>query len=138
MQITTKPNQRTEEMGWAEFLQKVDERIAEREALNPPPPKPPQPYVQKTGALIAAEKDLLRWEMCLKLQGWLCRDTAKCQDNRCRRQKRCRKLQTLATDLEASRLRLAAAQANEPSPVPSLPPLPSPRGRKKGRTGVRP
>lgn len=136
MQIKTKPDQRHQEMGWAEFLRKVDERIAEREALNPAPPKPPQPYVEKTGVLIAAENDFLRWEICLKMQGWLCHDTAKCQDNRCRRKKRCRELQTLATELEASRLRLAAAQANEPSPVPS--PLQSPRGRKKGRTGARP
>jgi hypothetical protein len=95
--------------------------------------KPPDP-------VLAAKQDAVVWSLCQWIQRRLCRNIARCGDRRCRRRKACQKLARIDIEVKAShaRLRLAAAQANEPSPVPSPPPLQSPRGRKKGRTGVRP
>jgi hypothetical protein len=123
------------EARFSEFLRKVGERIAEREALNPTPRPPPEPWVDKPGTLIAAEKDLWHWQMCHKLQSLLCRDVAKCEDGRCRRVKRCRELEHVAIGIEACRVRLAAEQAKWQPPLPPSPP----RGRgKKGRAAARP
>ena len=125
------------EAHFGKFLREVSERIAERAAQNPTPePEPdPEPWVDKPGTLIAAEKDLWRWEMCQKLSRVLCQDTAKCQDGRCRRTKRCRKLEEIAAGIETARATLAAEQAKwQPPP---LPPVPR-RRRKKGRAGARP
>ena len=125
------------EAHFGKFLREVSERIAERAAQNPTPePEPdPEPWVDKPGTLIAAEKDLWRWEMCQKLSRVLCQDMAKCQDGRCRRTKRCRKLEEIAAGIETARATLAAEQAKwQPPP---LPPVPR-RRRKKGRAGARP
>jgi len=113
-----------------QLIHRVSERMAEREMANPTPPPadPPEPYVDKPGTLIAAEKDLFRWTIAERLQRLLCGDVTRCQDGRCRRRRRCRKLAEMAPDLEAARATLAAEQAKwQP---PSAPPV-APRRRRR-------
>ena len=127
--------------GWlAVIIEHVTAVHAEREAKNPSPPSPPEPkeppWPDKPGELIAAEKDLFRWEICVKLRKALCSDTNKCEDPRCRRRRRCRELDMLTKMSEESRAHLAAMQAKWPAPQPQ--PEPAPKRKRKGRTGVRP
>jgi hypothetical protein len=119
----------------AAFLKWAADYCAEQRARNPEPEHPPEPSVDKPGTMIAAEKDVAAWEMVEKLQRALCSDTARCERHRCRRSRRCASLEDIALNMAASRATLAAEQAKwQPPPAPP----PSTRGRKKGRTSVRP
>jgi hypothetical protein len=99
------------ERTFAEFLRQVGERIAEREAANPTPEPPPEPWVDKPGTLIAAEKDIWRWQLVEKLELLLCGGPDACKHARCRRSWRCATLAKLQPMTEASRATLAREQA---------------------------
>jgi hypothetical protein len=122
-------NHVTDELAFGEFLRKVEERIAAREAANPTPEPPPEPWVGKTGTLIAAEKDVWRWEMVHKLRLVLCGGPEKCKEARCRRARRCAAIEEIRPEIEAARATLARELAKwTPPPVPPEPPM-----RRRGR-----
>ena len=87
---------------------------------------------EKRDALLAAEREVSRWEERGQAQSLACANVAACTDRRCRRRKLC-----AARHWIASRLRLAAEQAKWPAHEREAAPLPQ-VGQKKGRTGVRP
>jgi hypothetical protein len=124
---------------WADLLFEIallfetDQRLFERTADSPSPPA--QPGVDKPSALIAAERAVLHLETMEQRQTNLCASSARCKHHRCRRRKRCRVLEEMAPAMAASRANLAAERGKWHPPVPQADP---PRGRKKGRTGVRP
>jgi hypothetical protein len=119
----------------AAFFKWAADYCAEQRARNPTPDRPREPWVDKPGTLIAAEKDLRCAEMNHLLWSRMCETTDRCEDRHCRRSKRCRGIVTAAETVEAARATLAAERAKwQPPPPPAEPP----RGRKKGRTAVRP
>ncbi len=79
--------------------------------------------------------DLDRWESRKTSVLRSCINIGKCADLRCRRRKRCQKLNWVTSKMEALRKRLAAMQASWPTVKPISNPSPE---HKKGRTGVRP
>ncbi len=120
----------------AAFLKCAADYYAAQQTANPQPDPPPEPWidkwVDKPGTLIAAEKDVFRWEMAEKLQRALCGDIARCENHRCRRSRRCTRLEEMASDMAASRANLAAEQAKwHPPPAPAEPP----RGRRARSPG---
>jgi hypothetical protein len=123
----------------ADFMNEVTRRIEEREALNPSPPPPPQvPWPDKPYELIAAEKELMRWEFCGLLQSLTCQTGPACTRAFCRRHKRCREMDVMDAEIAKARARLAALQAKWPAPDPAQI-LPAPAAtKKKGRTEARP
>ena len=116
-----------DEARFAAFMRRIPEFIA----ADANPPGPPKPWVDKPAALAAAEADLFRCELVLRIRRVLCGDVGRCKDGRCRRTKRCRQLDALRPLVEAARAAVAKQQAKwqPPSGKPA---------RKKGRTGVRP
>jgi hypothetical protein len=138
---TTEPDPLDELAKWLEVVFKVCRpglaSMANYSSL------PPQPGAIRPGAVIAAEKDLLRWETIKEGQAILCRSPARCEHHRCRRRRRCTRLDVVAAGLAVARARLAAQRAGrQPPPAPAQPQPspcePPPRGHRKGRTGVRP
>ena len=120
----------------AAFLKWAADYYAGQQAANPQPDSPPEPWVDKRvdkpGTLIAAEKDVLRGEMAEKLQRALCADIARCEHRRCRRRRRCSRLEEMASNMAASRANLAAERAKwQPLPAPVEPPRQR-RARKRG------
>jgi len=112
----------------AAFLRELQLRLAAREEANPPPP-PPEPWVDKPGSLIAAEKDVWRWELVEKITLLRCGGPAACAQARYRRSRRCAEMERLAPQIEASRATLAAEQARwTPPPAP---PEPTPGKRRR-------
>jgi hypothetical protein len=106
----------------AAFLKWAADYCAAQRAANPPP----EPWVDKRGVkpgtLIAAEKDVFRGEMAEKLQRALCADIARCEHHRCRRSRRCTRLEEMASNMAASRANLAAERAKwQPLPAPTRP-----------------
>ena len=114
--------------GLADFIRRVSEIFAEREAANPTPPRPPEPWIDKPGTLIAAEKDFALWKVLARIQRPLCQTISSCKDQNCRRTNRCRELILITKEMEASRMRLAGELAKwQPSPTrPAEPPRPNP------------
>lgn len=105
------------------------DRSAEQEALSPEPERPPEPWVDKPGTLIAAEKEVFRGEMAIKLLRAMCADTARCERQRCRRRRRCEEVERLEAYMATCRAHLAAEQAKwQPPPAEAL----SPGRRRKG------
>jgi hypothetical protein len=99
-------------------------------------PVPLPPWTQcgalKPRAVIAAEQDVRHWEAIWEGQAIFCRSTAHCEHLRCRRRRRCIRLQAVAARLAVARARLAAESAIwKPPPPPAKPPAPPPRGRRK-------
>ena len=129
------PSNAAGDNGWlADLVRQMDAIYAAREAANPTPPavEPPQSQADKPGVLIAAEKDALRWQIVEKLQRALCGDVARCGRHRCRRSRRCTKLEEMAPEMAASQANLAAERAKwQPPPAPTRPT----RGRN-GRAGA--
>src|SRR5262245_6416998 len=132
--MTTRPHTKPADVSpddhtFGEFLRKLGERIAEREAANPAPSPlpepPPEPWVDKPGTLIAAEKDVWRWQLVEKLQGLLCGGPERCAHARSRR---CANLEALKPEIEASHAVLAREQA-----AWKAPPSPPERTRRKRR-----
>ncbi len=114
----------------AAFLKWAADYYAARPTASPQPDPPPEPrvdkWVDKPGTLIAAEKDVFLGEMAEKLQRALCADVARCEHHRCRRSRRCTRLEEMAPNMAASRANLAAERAKwQPPPAPVEPP----RGR---------
>jgi hypothetical protein len=111
-----------------ELMRRMEAIYAAREAENPTlaPSSPPEPWVDKPGTLIAAEKDVFRMEIVERLLRGLCGgDVARCDKHRCRRRRHCSAQEEIAPELEAARARLAAEQAKwQPPPEP-------PRARRK-------
>jgi hypothetical protein len=113
----------------AEVLCRLREIMEEREATNPTPEPPPEPWVDKPGTLIAAEKDVARWDLVEQLQSALCRSPERCPHGRCRRARRCAELERLRPMIEESRATLARERAQwKPPPAPE-PPV---RRRRRG------
>jgi hypothetical protein len=117
----------------AAFFKWAADYCAEQRARTPEPDRPREPWIDKPGVLIAAEKDLWRWEMNHLLRSHICKSPGGCEDRRCRRTNRCRELDAAAKAVEAARVRLAAERAKW-QPPPASPQ----HARKKGRTQVRP
>jgi hypothetical protein len=116
----------------AAFFKWAADYCAAQNAANPQPDPPPKPWVDKPGTLIAAEQDVFRGEMNEKLQRVLCSNIARCEHHRCRRTRRCTRLEEMASDMAASRANLAAEQAKwQPPPAPVEPP----RGRAARKRG---
>jgi hypothetical protein len=113
------------------FFKWAADYCAAQRAANPQPDRPPESWVGKPGTLIAAEKDVFLGEMAEKLQRVLCADVARCEHHRCRRRRRCTRLEEMASNLAASRANLAAERAKWlPPPAPVEPP----RGaRRRGK-----
>jgi len=108
----------------------MDAIYAARKAENPAAAPVPGPWVDKPGALIAAEREVFRGEMAERLQRAMCGEAARCKDHRRRRRGRCRALEDIAPELERARANLAAERAKwQPAPADS------PCGHKKGRAG---
>jgi hypothetical protein len=120
------PNQ---DQAIAEVLCRLRQILEEREAANPTPEPPPEPWVDKPGALIAAEKDVARWELVEKLQPALCGGPKRCRQGRCRRARRCAELDRLRPMIEESRAALARERAQWKPP--STPPEPLVRRRRR-------
>jgi hypothetical protein len=103
-------------------------RAADNPTRAPDPPPEPEPWVDKPGSLIAAEKGVFRIEMAAKLRGALCGGVARCKKHRCRRRRRCSDVDDLAPQIAEARARLAAEQAKwQPPPAPAA----APRRRRK-------
>jgi hypothetical protein len=114
----------------AKVLCRLRQIMEEREAANPTPEPPPEPWVNKPGALIAAEKDLATWELVEKLQPALCGGPERCPQGRCRRARHCAELERLRPMIEESRAALARERAQwKPPPTP---PEPLARRRRRG------
>jgi hypothetical protein len=113
-----------------ELMRQVGAALAAREAESPAPAPPPEPepWVDKPGALMAAERDVFRLELSERLRRLLCGDAARCKRQRCRRRRRCSAVEEIARDLAAARARLAAERAKW---QPPLAPPAAPRGRRK-------
>ena len=107
---------------FAAFLRKVGDLIEAREAANPTPQTPPEPWVDKPGSLIAAERDVFCCELLERLQLPLCGGPAKCERARCRRAGRCGELESLRPLTEAARATLSREQASwrPPEAPPAL------------------
>jgi hypothetical protein len=119
----------------ARALHRLGEIMAEREAANPTPEPPPEPWVDKPGSLIAAEKDVARWELVEQLQPAVCGGPGRCKIGRCRRAGQCAELERLRPMIEESRATLARERAQwKPPPTPPAPirrarrPSPKPTG----------
>jgi hypothetical protein len=115
-----------------ELIRQVAAIYAAREAANPTPARAPEPppeaWVDKPGALIAAEKDVFRIEIAERLRRALCGDVAHCKRHRCRRRGRCSAAEELAPAIAAARAHLAAERAKwQPPPAPAA----APRGRRR-------
>jgi hypothetical protein len=119
----------------AAFFKWAADYCTEQQAQNPSPEPSPEPWVDKPGTLIAAERAVFHLEMILKLQPALCGDAGRCENHRCRRGRQCSKLEVITANMAAARAHLAAEWAK--LKLPPAPPEP-PRKRRKGRTGVRP
>ncbi|MFZ1106093.1 MAG: hypothetical protein WAN86_25055 [Hyphomicrobiaceae bacterium] len=122
---------RTQDQAIAEVLCKLRDIYAERETANPPsePPTPdPDPWADKPGSLIAAEKDAWLCELVERLQQAWCARPGGCGLGRCKRARRCAELESLRPMIEQSRAALAAAQARWPRPTPPAQPLARRRG----------
>jgi hypothetical protein len=120
--------------GLADLIRRIEAIYAARAETEPSPIPQSNPWIDKPGTLIAAERDVFTWEIVEKLQRLACRDIAHCENHRCRRGRRCSKLEELEPEMAKSRANLAAERAKWQPPAPT----PEPRQRKKGRTGVRP
>jgi hypothetical protein len=101
--------------------------MAAREAANPTPEPPPEPWVDKPGTLIAAEKDVWRWELVQKLNLALCGGPEKCSAARCRRARRCTEMEEIGPQIELARATLARELAKW-TPLPTERPV-----RRRGR-----
>jgi hypothetical protein len=125
---------RDQDRAIAEVLCKLREIMEAREAANPTPESspgpPPEPWVDKPGTLIAAEKDVALWEVVEKLRPALCGGPERCRQSRCRRARRCGELEQLRPMIEASRATLARERAQWKPP--STPPEPPIRRRRRG------
>jgi hypothetical protein len=98
----------------AKMLAFLREIMDAREAANPTPPAPkppPEPRVDKPGSLIAAEKEVWRWELLERLQPAVCGGPERCRLGRCRRARRCAELERLKPMIEESRAVLARERA---------------------------
>jgi hypothetical protein len=78
---------------------------------------PPEPWVDKPGPLIAAEKDVPRWELVERLQPAICGGPERCKLGRCRRARRCAELERLKPMIEDSRVALAGELAQWKPPL---------------------
>jgi hypothetical protein len=114
---------RTQDQAIAEIIVRMNEIYAAREAANPAPepgpkPGPPRdPWVDKPGPPIAAEKEVWQWGLIEKLQlGW-CKRPGGCALGRCKRSGRCAKIEEMRPEMERARAALAAAQARWPRPA---------------------
>jgi hypothetical protein len=125
---------RTQDQAIAELICKVNEIHAARDAPDPTPEPdaPRDPWVDKPGPLIAAEKEMWRWGIIETLQlGW-CKGPGACQRGRCKRAGRCAELEKLRPELERARAALADAQARWPRPAG----LTQPPARRRRRRSV--
>jgi hypothetical protein len=130
MQSTNDPD----EFNDLEFLQKAADILFNLDQIHfgvPPGSKDGKPR-----CVIIAEHDLAWWEGCRTSVLRTCDNIGKCADLRCRRRKRCHKLDWVTLQVEASRTRLASLQATWPTARRA--PDPPQERNKKGRTGVRP
>jgi hypothetical protein len=127
---TDQPRDLSEEAAFAAFVREVGDQMAAREADNPSPPAPREPWVDKPGTLIAAEKEVLCCRIIERLELLLCGGPGNCARSRCRRSRRCAQLESLKPMAEAARATLASEQAKwRPSPAPE----PAPSGRRQRR-----
>ena len=127
---TEQQRARDQDQAVAEALFRLGQIMAEREAANPTPEPPREPWVDKPGTLIAAEKDVARWELVEQLQPALCGGLERCLQGRCRRARRCAELEELRPMIEESRAALARERAQwKPPPTP---PEPLARRRRRG------
>lgn len=117
------------EGSFAAFIRKLGELLEAREAANPTHQPPPEPSANKPGSLIAAEKDLLRWELIERVQPHLCGGPEKCKHGRCRRARRCGELEGLKGEIEAARATLARERAQW---NPEAPPASERRRSRRG------
>jgi hypothetical protein len=115
---------------FAELLRKIGDLIAAREAANPTPPPQREPRVDKPGALIAAEKDVLCCQLIEKLELLHCGGPEKCQRTRCRRSRRCAEIEDFKPLAEEARAALAREQAKWKPP--QAPPEARPPRRRRG------
>jgi len=99
------------EGSFAAFIRKLGDLIDAREAADPTPRPPPEPWADRPGTLIAAEKDLLRWELIQRVQPHLCGGPERCTHDRCRRARRCGELESLRPLTEAARATLSRERA---------------------------
>jgi hypothetical protein len=113
------------------LIRQMEDIYAAREAANPTPAPaaPEEPYVDKPGTLIAAEKDVFHYEIAERLQRLLCSDVRRCERRRCRRRGRCSTVEELAPAIAVARAQLAAEQARWQPPPPAT--SSAPRGRRR-------
>jgi hypothetical protein len=123
---------RTQDEAVAHVLSRLREIFAEREATNPTPESPRDPWVDKPGPLIAAEKEVWRCELIEKLTLAWCARPGGCALDRCKRSRRCAELESLQPMFEQVRAALAAAQARWPRPTELPQPPASGRPRRGG------
>lgn len=119
------PDNPCDDGDFARFIRQLEEAIAERELADPrpEPPPPDEPWFDKPGTLIAAEKEMLAWELLERLQLPLCGGPEKCGRDRCRRARRCSELDEIRPMTEAARAKLARERAKwRPSEQPAEPP----------------
>jgi hypothetical protein len=134
----TQPAQaRTQDEAVAEVLHKLGKIFAEREGTAAPPePEPPRdPWVDKPGPLIAAEKDVWLLGIVEKLQLAWCKRPGGCRLGRCKRTGRCAEIDKMRPEIERSRAALADAQARWPRPAGLAEP---PARRRRRRAGDKP
>ena len=124
------PDEPDADARFAAFLRELGDLIARREAANPTPPQPPEPWIDKPGTLIAAEKEVMRAQVVEKIQLALCGGPKKCQLARCRRSLRCAEIEDLRPIAERARAKLAAELAKW-KPPPAPPESQSRKGRRR-------
>jgi len=109
--LLAQPGVHVDDAAFAEALRKLQERFAEIETANSPPPSPSEPWVDKPGTLIAAEKEVWRWGLIEKLELAHCGGPARCVHACCRRSQHCGKVDELKPLIAAARATLAHEQA---------------------------
>jgi hypothetical protein len=119
------PEAHVDNAAFAEALCKLRERFALIEAAEPSPlpcpPTPPEPatdeagidepWMDKPGTLIAAERALWQWELVEKLELAHCGGPARCPHACCRRSRLCAKAEELKPLITAARTTVAREQA---------------------------
>jgi hypothetical protein len=102
-----------DEADFAAFVRRVTAQFEN----HPPTPHTRTPQDEKPSRLVAAEADLFRCEIAMRLTKLKCPAIAQCKNRRCRRQKRCGEQEKMLSLMEEVRAEVARQQA-EWRPVP--------------------